>query len=184
MEEEDKKIYCPRIEAFCPHQVDSKTTNTCFIMMAYEEIYSPKIEKILNKATKDVLKLKPVLAKDLKKGGSTDVFCTRICKPIIESFTCILDCTYNNTNIGIEYATAQRLGKPVIVTRYIPNKTNKISKKEKNTLDELKKKGVIQYSVMPIKVPSDISGIYYISYSTETELFKELKGKFAIKKAR
>jgi len=172
---EEKNIHCPRIEASCPHQIaNANPTKTCFIIMAYEERFSEEIENILSNAIKKSLNFNPVLAKGLKKGGSTDIFCTRVCKPIIESLYCILDCTYKNTNIGIEYATAQKFGKPVIITKYKPKKIIKLTGEEEKILEKLKKKGAIQYSKIPLDVPTDISGIFYIEYSGEEELNKKL----------
>jgi hypothetical protein len=143
--------------------------------MAYEENRSKLIEKILKHAAKKALKCEPVLAKNIKKKGSTDLFCTRVCKPIQESTYCIVDVTYKNTNVGLEYATAQGFNKPVIVTKYIPDTTNKLEKKELAILRKLKEKDKIQFAVLPLGIPSDISGKTYIEYPNELELLRKIR---------
>ncbi len=173
-----EKTYCPKIDAICPHKI-SKTKNTCFIMMAYNQTYSKKIETMLKNATEKILKYKPVLAKNLKHKGSTDMFCTTVCRPIKESTICIADLTYINTNVGFELATAQSLQKPVIITQFDPTK-KELTKEELKILNDAKKKGKIQYSEIPNTLPSDVQGMIRIRYSSEVELKRKLKEGFKV----
>lgn len=178
--DKSKRIYCPRTEANCPHRVSAK--KICFVIMAYTELYSSDIEKMLKRAVINVLKLKPILAKDSKKFGSTQLFCTKVCKHIIESTCCMVDVTYNNTNVGIEIATAHGFDKPIIITQYIPNKKNKeIKKDERKMLERLRKTDLLQYSVLPLDMVSDLSGIFYIRYKDQSDLIKQLKEKMDVK---
>lgn len=175
-----EKKFCVRIDGECPHEI-SKTKKNCFIIMAYEESHSKEIEKILKKAIKSILKLKPILAKHIKHSGSTDLYCTKVCKPIKEATYCIADLTYNNTNVGFEIAVANSFDKPVIITRYIPKKL-KIKPEDEKVLKKLKHKGAIQYSEIPNKISGDFGGLLRIDYNSERELKKKLKEAFEIKK--
>ena len=179
MVQKDIENYCHRLEIDCPHKI-SKTAKICFIIMAYEELYSENIEKILKKAIKSVLKLNPILAKGIKKRGSTDLFCTKVCKPIKESTYCVVDATYTNTNVGIEYALAQGFKKPVILTMYKPKIKSDISPEDLKVLTKLRKKGNIQYFEMPVGVPSDVKAIFSAEYKDEKELKKKLKQNFEV----
>lgn len=175
-----REIQCSRIKAICPHGISSK--KTCFIMMAYNESYSSAIEGMLKKAVTKVLKLRPVLAKSSKIFGSTDLFCTRVCKLIMESTCCIADLTYNNTNVGIEIETAHGSDKPVIVTQYIPDRRKKIIRQEdKKTLKRLSKANLVQYSTLPLEVASDLAGLFYIRYKDQNDLIKQLRENMAVK---
>lgn len=182
--DKNQEIICPRIEAVCPHfNPKSPNKRTCFIMMAYEEEYSSAIEKILKNAVKTALKLRPVLSKEVKKLGSTDMFCTKICKEMLKSTYCIADITYKNINVAFECGLVQGLcGKPVIITQYTPKKSRQIKTDEKKTLEKLKKTGIIQYSLLPLDIASDLSGIFNIKYSDEKELKERLKKAMEIKK--
>ncbi len=175
-----EKNFCMRFGYDCPHKI-SKTKKNCFIMMAYEEFYSKQIEKMLKNAVKSILKLNPILAKQVQHFGSTDLYCTKVCKPIREAFRCIADLTYNNTNVGFEIAVAQGWEKPVIITRYIPKDFN-IKNEEEKVLKKLKNKGAIQYSKVPQNISGDFGGIFRIDYSNETELKRKLKEAIDIKK--
>ncbi len=178
LQDKDNKN-CPRIQGVCPH-LKKKPLNkrTCFVMMAYEEKCSPDIESMLKKAIINVLKVEPVLAKDVKSLGG-DMFCITVCKEIIESEYCIVDITYKNTNVGIEYAVAQySFNKPVVITQYAPKKTKGsrigLEENEKMVLEKLKKRGLIQYCTLPLTT-SDLIGISYIKYSDEQELEEGLR---------
>jgi len=175
----NRKIYCPRRGSDCPYKISAK--KICFVAMAYNEIDSPIIEKILKKAVIRAFKLKPILAKELKTLGSTELFCTKVCKPILESTYCIADVTYNNTNVGLEVGTAHGFDKPVFVTQYVPDKKNKtITSKEKRSVERLKKAGKLQYSILPLKMVSDLAGIFYIEYTNQNDLVKKLKDSMAV----
>lgn len=152
-------------------------------MMVYEEYYSNEIEKLLRNSVKKVFKLKPVLAKKVKQKGSTEMYCTRVCRPIKEATLCIADLTYNNTNVGFEIGVAQELHKPVIITRYIPKISKKVQLKpsEDKSLQKLKKRGILQYSKVPYKIPSDVGGIFRVDYKDEKDLMKQLKEGFEVK---
>jgi len=151
--------------------------------MAYEEVFSPKIEKMLKNAVGKVLKLNPILAKDLRQQGSADLFCTRVCRPIKEATECIVDLTYANTSAGFELGIAQGFKKPVIVTRYMSGKKS-LTNEEKKLLKELpklKEKGIIQFFEIPCQIPADISSVYRIDYKNEKELQEGLKKGFEVK---
>ena len=175
-----KKRFCQRIGGDCPHVI-SKNKKNCFIMMAYNHPYSPKIEAILKRAIKLAFKLKPELAKNIKQTQSGDMYCKTVCRPINEATLCIADFTYNNSNVGFEFGIAQGMDKPVIVTRYMPKEV-KLTKAEKSFLKKVRLKGAIQYSEVPYNIPADISGIFRVDYSNEDELKKKLKEGFKIKK--
>ena len=176
----EQKDFCERIEGKCPHKI-SKVSKDCFIMMAYNNAHSKEIERILKKVIKSVLKLSPVLAKNIKHIRSTDLYCTKVCKPIRKSTHCIADLTYNNTNVGFEIAIAHKWGKPVIITRYLPEKL-KIKDDDKKILEKLKNKGAIQYSEIPNTISGDFGGIFRIDYSNESELKEKLKEAIEIQK--
>lgn len=182
MDEKNETHYCQRIEAACPHKF-SKANKTCFIMMSYTQVYSEKIEAMLRKVVKNVLHLEPILAKDLKQQGSSDVFCTRICRPIKEARLCLADVTYTNTNVGFEMGISQELSKPVIITIYTPKKIE-IKEKDKTVLDKLQRQGIIQYSEVPANIPSDITGIFRVEYKDYTELYDRLAKGIDIKQAK
>lgn len=174
------KDYCSRIDGTCPHKI-STTKNTCFIMMSYNELFSENIEKMLKRIVENYLKLTPILAKDIRHTGSTDMFCTKVCRPIKESTYCIADFTYENSDVGFETSIAHNCKKPVIITRYIPQLEN-LTEVQKTLLEEIRKKGIIQYSMVPNKIDdSDIQGIFRIDYSTEKELKQKLLSNFKIK---
>lgn len=170
------KNYCLRIEGMCPHKI-SKTKKTCFIIIPYEELHSKNIEKMLKSAVTSVFKLTPVIGKNLKRLGSSDMYCTRVCRPIKEATQCIADLTYKNTNVGFEIAVAQSFEKPVIITRYITQNKG-LTDEEKELIDKLKQKGEIQCSEVPNDVPADINGIFRVDYKNETELKRKLKEAF------
>ena len=151
--------------------------------MPYEELHSKTIEKMLKNAVKNVFKLKPVLSKGIRKVGSSDMYCNRVCKPIQECAQCIADLTYKNTNIGFEIGIAQNYQKPVIITRYIP-KIPKLTKSDIKILKSFNKKGKIQYSEMPIEIPADINGVFRVDYKNGKELKSKLKEGFKIRKSR
>jgi len=176
----EQKDFCERIDEKCPHKI-SKISKDCFVMMAYKETYSKEIERILKKVIKSVLKLNPILAKNIKHTGSTDLYCTKVCKPIRKSAQCVADLTYNNTNVGFEIAIAHKWGKPVIITRYMPKKT-KIEKDDEKVLKRLKTKGAIQYSETPHTISGDFGGMFRIDYSSALELKQKLKEAIEIQK--
>ena len=62
----------------------------------------------------------------------------------------------------------------IIRAEHKPKKIIKLTGEEEKILEKLKKKGAIQYSKIPLDVPTDISGIFYIEYSGEEELNKKL----------
>jgi len=180
----NKGVTCPKNEGICSHfNPKSRNKRTCFIMMAYEEECSPIILRILKNATK-VLNLKPVLAKEVKGAGSKDMFCTKICQKILESTYSIADFTYKNNNVGFECGLAQGLWeKPVIITQYISPKQKKpIKVDDKKVLKKLSEAGMIQYSPLPLDIPSDLSSVYYFKYSSEVELKNEFKKVIKVKK--
>jgi len=177
--EEDKDV-CARFDAKCPHPINEEK-KVCFIMMAYDKPYSKKIEIILKKSVKVAFKLEPKLSKNIKQTGSGDMYCKTVCRPIRESTLCIADLTYNNTNIGFEFGVAQELKKPVIITVYKPKKQIKLGKKAFEELKKLEKKGAIQFSEVPQKIPSDMGGMLRVEYSSEEELIKKLKEQFEVK---
>ena len=172
------KIFCGRINGNCPHEI-SKTEKTSFVITSYEELHSKEIEKMLKNAISSAFKLKPIVAKQIRSLGSSDMYCTRVCKPIQECTQCVADLTYKNTNVGFEIGVAQSFQKPVIITRYMPN-TNPLTKTERTNIKKLMKKGTIQYSEMPIDVPADINAILRVEYRNETELKRKLKEGFRI----
>jgi hypothetical protein len=175
-----EKTFCAKINGKCPHKI-SKSKKTCFIMMAYEELNSKKIEKMLTLAVKKAIKVRPILSKSIKITGSCDLFCNRVCRPIREATYCISDLTYKNTNVGFEIGIAQKYDKPVIITKYVVKKV-KIKTKEKTLLEKLKKNGAIQYTEMPVEIPADITAIHRIEYKSDLELRKKLKETFKVKK--
>lgn len=172
------KNYCFKIDGSCPHRI-SRTKKQCFIIMAYDQCYSNIIESIFRNAIKEVYGLDPILSKDIKHRGSSDMFCTKVCRPIQQATLCIADLTYNNTNVGYEIAIAQKFNKPVIITRYTAT-GNSLTDADKITLDDFAGRGIIQFSYLPNKIASDIQGIFRIDYTSEKELKQKLKDEFKI----
>lgn len=148
--------------------------------MAYSEKYSKKIERMLKIAVRDVLRSKPILAKDLKTESSSDLFCTRVCKPIRESSLCIVDLTYNNINVGFEYGRSLGFDKPCIITRFVFN-AKQMKKGEIESLSKLKRDDKIQVSILPFNIPPDFESIFRVDYSTQKELNDKIRGAFRIK---
>lgn len=165
--------WCPITNSPCTHSPKTYK-NECFIIMSYKEKFSPLIEKILKKAIKKTYKSKPVLAKDIKIRGSYNMFCNKVCKPILDATMCVVDLTYQNNNVGFELGIAHGFNKPVIITRYVPNMRD-LTDEEECKLKELRKEGVIQFSKVPSEEPSDIRGLFTVSYKTKKELLEKLK---------
>jgi len=149
--------------------------------MAYEQLHSKKIEKMLIGAALKAIKMKPILAKETRLRGSTDVYCTKVCKPIKQSTICIADLTYNSINVGLECGVAQHFEKPIIVTTYKPRKTGQITNRENRILKKLKKSGAIQYLPLPYH-PPDFASLFRVEYSNKAELISGLRNGFNIGK--
>lgn len=173
------KDYCVKIDGACPHKI-SKTKKQCFVIMAYKQYYSDEIENIFKTVVKNVYGLDPILSKDIRQRGSSDMYCTKVCRPIRQATICIADLTYNNTNVGYEIAIAQKYNKPVIITRFTPF-GEEITEDEMDLLNNLEDRGVVQYSYVPNEIASDIQGIFRVDYRNERELKRKLKEGFEIK---
>jgi len=174
------KFKCPRFNIDCPHKI-SAIKNTCFIIVSYDNIHSKKIESYLMEASKKALRLKPVVARKIKQTSSADLYCTKVCKPIQEATACIIDLTYNNTNVGFEYGFAQTLGKPIIHTKFITDVPH-LKPSEEKILKEIKRRGSIQYTVLPYRPPADFSGVVRVEYKNKNDLISQLKSDFKISK--
>lgn len=174
-----EKDYCVKIDGLCPHSI-SKTKKQCFIIMAYEQHFSDKIKDILKNGVREVYGLDPILSKEIRKKGSSDMYCTKVCRPIRQATLCVADLTYNNTNVGYEIAIAQKFNKPVIITRY-KKCEGTLTSEDYDFLTQLKNSGIIQYSLVPNDIASDVQGIFIVEYRDETELKRKLKEGFEIK---
>ena len=173
-----KEEICPRIDGKCPHETTTDK-NKCFIVMAYEQLYSDKIETMLSNAAEKVFESEPILAKNIKHKSSMDLYCTKVCRPIKQSTICLVDVTYNSINVGLEYSVAQNFKKPVIVTKYLPQKIPKISEEERESLEKIKGRGSIQYLDLPYH-PPDFASLYRVDYKNEKELIKKLENEFKV----